>query len=125
MNEGTPEPRMPVMIVVEVSWADQSGALQRSRARMENKSLSGACIRLKPQIQVGTKLRVQWRWEEFTGVARYCRNDGREHVVGIQRDTDPRVMSGSQILTDVPARTGIRKMKRDFVAVGAGAQRLG
>lgn len=108
MSQGTPEPRMPVMIVVEVSWADQSGTLQRARARMENRSVSGACIRLRPQIQVGTNLRVHWRWEEFTGVARYCRNDGREHVVGIQRIREMSANSKKPVLVDVPARDGLR-----------------
>ncbi|HKN24006.1 MAG TPA: hypothetical protein VJX72_04095 [Candidatus Acidoferrum sp.] len=108
MSERTPEPRMPVMIVVEVSWADQSGTLQRSRARMGNRSVSGTCIRLKPQIQVGTNLRVQWRWAEFTGVARYCRNDGREHVVGIQRNAETSANSKKPVLVDVPVRHGAR-----------------
>jgi len=96
------------MIVVEVSWADQTGTLQRSHARMENRSVSGACIRLKPRIQVGTKLRVQWRWEEFTGVTKYCRNDGREYVVGIQRDLQKRPINNETVLTNVPSRDGMR-----------------
>ena len=104
MDQATPEPRIPVMIVVEVSWADRDGALQRALARMENRSVSGACIRLRPPIQVGTNLRVQWRWDEFTGVARYCRVDGRDHVVGIQRDMNKSVILKSPLLTSVPAQ---------------------
>jgi hypothetical protein len=104
MSEVTPEPRMPVMIVVDVSWADQSGTLQTARARMENRSVSGACIRLKPPIQVDTRLRVHWRWEEFTGVARYCRSDGREHVVGILRDKGKQAILEAPPLTDVSVR---------------------
>jgi hypothetical protein len=46
------------MILVEASW-DQSGTLRRERARMEKASNSGACIRVKKQIDVGAKLRVQ------------------------------------------------------------------
>jgi hypothetical protein len=30
---------------------------------------------------------VKLRWEEYLGVARYCRSDGGEYVLGIQRDT--------------------------------------
>lgn len=70
MRDATPEPRTAVMILVEASWEDQSGTLRRERARMENTSNSGACIRVKKPIDVGAKLRVQWRWEEFSGVAR-------------------------------------------------------
>jgi len=108
MSEATPEPRMPVMIVVDVSWADQNGALQTARARMENRSVSGACIRLKPPIQVDTRLQVHWRWEEFTGVARYCRSDGHDHVVGILRDKENRAILGAPLLTNVSARDDAR-----------------
>lgn len=86
MSEGTPEPRTPVMILVEATWEDQGGTVQSTRARMENRSAGGACIRLKNRIEVGTRLTIQWRWEEFAGTARYCRSDGREYLVGIQRD---------------------------------------
>jgi hypothetical protein len=47
MRDATPEPRTAVMILVEASWEDQSGTLRRERARMENTSNSGACIRVK------------------------------------------------------------------------------
>ena len=113
MSERTPEPRMPVMIVVEVSWADQTGALQRARARMENKSVSGACIRLKPRIQVDTRLRIQWRWDEFTGVAKYCRNDGREYVVGIQRDPEKSASLKGLVVANVPARNDLQSSEAD------------
>jgi hypothetical protein len=68
MRDAIREPRTAVMILVEAWWEDQSGILRRERARMENTSDSGECIRVKKQINVGTKLRVQWRWEEFSGV---------------------------------------------------------
>ncbi|HTZ32752.1 MAG TPA: hypothetical protein VMH31_09860 [Methylomirabilota bacterium] len=74
--------------MVEASWTDQSGTLHKCSATMENTSKSGARIRLRKPIQVGTKLRVQWRWEQFTGAARYCRGDGRDFVVGIQKDPE-------------------------------------
>jgi hypothetical protein len=86
MNQGTPEPRTPVMIMAEVSWEDQGGAVQNARARIENKSSGGACIRLNKKIAVGTKLRVEGQWERFSGEARYCRQDGRDYLVGIQKD---------------------------------------
>ncbi|HEY1468004.1 MAG TPA: hypothetical protein VGF61_03090 [Candidatus Acidoferrum sp.] len=86
MRDAIPEPRTAVMIVVEASWEDRNGAVLRERARMENTSNSGACIRVKKQIDVGARLRVQWRWEEFSGVARYCRKEGIDYLVGIQRD---------------------------------------
>jgi len=118
MNGVTPEPRTPVMIVVDVSWEGQSGTLQTARARMENRSISGACIRLKPRIQVGTKLRIHWRWEEFTGVARYCRSDGREHLVGVQRFAEARAILKQAVPTNVPAREDARNEETPISASG-------
>jgi hypothetical protein len=86
MGGVVPEPRKAVMISVEPSWADQSGTLQTIPARMENKSAGGACIRIKKQIVVGAKLSVKCRWDQFVGIAKYCRSDGQEYLVGIQRE---------------------------------------
>jgi hypothetical protein len=86
MGAATPEFRKPVMTLVEVSWQDPSGAWQTVPARMEDKSSGGACIRVKTPIPVGAKLRIQWRLENFSGTAKYCRGEGREYLVGIQRD---------------------------------------
>lgn len=84
MSAAVPEFRTPVMTLVEASWEDQTGSHTAS-ARMEDKSLGGACIRLKTPIAVGSKLRIQWRFEQFSGITKYCRKEGREYLVGIQR----------------------------------------
>jgi len=102
------EPRAAVMIVVEASWEDQSRALQSVRARMENKSAGGACIRVPTPIAVGSKLRIQWRWEQFSGIARYCLSDGMEYLVGIQRDTKKSAVLNRPVPTASPARNGVR-----------------
>ena len=81
-----PEPRSLVMTVVEVSWEDPEGTLQTVPARMEDRSASGACIRINARIVVGSKLQLQSHWEQFSGTAKYCRSEGTEFVVGIQRD---------------------------------------
>ncbi len=86
----TSETRKPVMTLVEVSWEDQQRILQRVSACMEDKSSGGACIRFKTPISVGSKLEIQWRHERFSGTARYCRAEGREYLVGIQRETTTR-----------------------------------
>jgi hypothetical protein len=80
-----PELRTPVMILVEVSWQEQGGVQQKSRACMEDKSAGGARIRVKTPIAAGSHLRIQWRFEQFAGIAKYCRREGREYVVGVQR----------------------------------------
>ncbi|MGA7399839.1 MAG: hypothetical protein WCC99_11330 [Candidatus Sulfotelmatobacter sp.] len=86
MSTAVRELRSVVMILVEASWEDESGVLQKIPARMEDRSASGACIRVKTPIAVGAKLTIQWRFDRFCGIAKYCRSDGREFLVGIQRD---------------------------------------
>jgi hypothetical protein len=85
MSTAMPELRTPVMIMVDALWQDQSGTLQKTRACMEDKSAGGACIRFKTPIMIGTTMRVQWRFEQFSGTVKYCRPDGREYLIGIQR----------------------------------------
>jgi hypothetical protein len=86
MNAALPELRSAVMIVVEASWEDAAGVVHTARARMEDKSASGACLRLRTPVETGLRLRVQWRFEQFSGVVKYCRSEGAEFVIGMQRD---------------------------------------
>ncbi len=85
MAAAMPELRTPVMILVDVSWQEQNGTLQKARACMEDKSASGACIRMKTPVAEGSKLSIQWRFERFAGIVKYCRRAGREYVVGIRK----------------------------------------
>ena len=80
------ELRSAVMIRVEASWLDQNGTWQVMPARMEDKSVSGACIRFKKPIAVGAKLKIQSPFEQFSGITKYCRSDGWDFLVGIRRD---------------------------------------
>lgn len=86
MSAAVREYRTAVMTWVEASWEDPSGTMRAASARMEDKSLSGACIRIKTPIGVGSKIRIQWRFEQFSGTAKYCRSEGNEYLVGVQRD---------------------------------------
>ncbi|MGA9542800.1 MAG: hypothetical protein WBQ85_04490, partial [Candidatus Sulfotelmatobacter sp.] len=99
-----PEFRMPVMTLVEASWEDPSGASRTAAARMEDRSTGGACIRIKTAIGVGSKVRIQWRFEQFSGTAKYCRSEGREYLVGIQRDTTENPIASPPVPADVPAQ---------------------
>ncbi|MGA8430844.1 MAG: hypothetical protein WB729_13555 [Candidatus Sulfotelmatobacter sp.] len=89
------ETRTLVMTIVEVSWDDASGTLRIVPGRLEDKSAGGACVWVKTPITVGSRLRIQWRFEQFSGIAKYCRSDGTEYRVGIQRD---------EIYTPIPTR---------------------
>jgi hypothetical protein len=84
-----PDVRTYVMIVVEASWIGDDGAKQTASARMEDKSNGGACIRISKPIPVGTKISIQWRFEQFAGVVKYCRSEGFDYLIGIQRDASP------------------------------------
>jgi hypothetical protein len=38
-------------------------------------------------IEVGSELQIKWHKEHFWGVTKYCRKDGVEYIVGVQRNT--------------------------------------
>jgi hypothetical protein len=101
------ELRTAVMILVEACWQDQSGKLQTVPARMEDKSDGGACIRLKAPIGVGSKLKVQWRWGQFSGITKYCRSEGWDYVVGIQRDATNSPVLNQPAPADFPAQKSV------------------
>ncbi len=106
MSAAMRELRSAVMILVEASWEDPSGTPQSVAARMEDKSASGACIRVKMPIQVGSKVRIQGRWDQFTGTAKYCRSEGREFLVGIQKDKS--LAPGRPAQGDTPPTDAVR-----------------
>ena len=85
-----------MMAVVEVSWEDQFGTRHTSSAKLEDTSPSGACLRVKVPVTIGSAMRVNSYRERFSGTARYCRTDRRDFVVGIQKDKNV-----SRFLTDV------------------------
>ena len=91
------EARKSVYVSVAVSCEGENGPLQDAPARMEDRSLSGACIRALTPVRVGSKVRIRSLREEFSGIARYCRRDGGEYVFGIQRITKEHVHASSDI----------------------------
>ena len=80
------EPRTAMMATVEVSWVDQTGTSHDVPATMEDKSASGACIRIKSQVTVGAILIVAGYREQFAGVAKYCRRERDAYLVGLLKD---------------------------------------
>jgi len=68
------------------------------RATMEDTSRSGARIRVNTAIGVGATVWVKRPWEEIAGVAKYCRRDGLDYVLGIQRIREWRARKASRIL---------------------------
>jgi hypothetical protein len=86
MDAQTIEPRSMMWALAEVSWADASGVANHARATIEDISASGACLRVKSPIQVGARLTVKWHREQFAAVARNCRSDGMDFLLGVRRD---------------------------------------
>jgi hypothetical protein len=101
MSGVKPEPRVALLARGEVSWEDQNGLTHDEPARIEDKSLSGLCIRVRIPIHVGSEVKVKWHWDVFSGITRYCRLDQGEYVIGIQRLTKDMKISG---LRTVPLR---------------------
>ena len=81
------------MAAAVVSWKDPAGTPRQESARIEDTSLSGACIRIKMPIGVGSELQIKWHKEHFWGVTKYCRKDGPEYLVGVQRNTSLSIVS--------------------------------
>jgi hypothetical protein len=109
MSGATPEARTAVMILVEASWQDQLGALRSEPARMENRSAHGACIRIKARVSVGAQVYIQSHREQFSGIAKYCRVDGKEFLVGIYKDAVNRPIPKKPAPASVPAREAARQ----------------
>ena len=74
------------MARAEITWEDQPGAWRGAQGRIEDTSRSGACIRVPVPISIGQRLKIKWHREEFLGIAKYCRRDGGDYVLGIQRE---------------------------------------
>jgi hypothetical protein len=87
MSGVKPEPRIALLARGEVSWEDQNGFKHDEPAKIEDRSLSGLCIRVSVPIHVGSEVKVKWHWDGFSGITRYCRLDQGEYIIGIQRFT--------------------------------------
>ncbi len=86
MSERGREPRQAIWAVAEVSWQDQGGAVCVAAGTLEDTSQSGACVRVKAPILVGSRVMVKWHREQFSAVAKNCRSDGREFLLGVRRE---------------------------------------
>jgi hypothetical protein len=67
-------------------WEDKTGTPRITPGKLEDKSRGGASMRIKEPISVGSKLILQWGIEQISGTVTYCRRDGKEYVLGVQRD---------------------------------------
>ncbi len=70
----------------EVSWDDTAGQPCRATATIEDTSRSGACLRLHSPVRIGSRLTVKWHREQFSAIAKNCRPDGPQFLLGVRRD---------------------------------------
>ena len=80
------EPRRTVWAVAEILWQEADGTSSRAPATPEDTSISGACLRVKRQFPIGSRVTIKWHREQFSAIARNCRRDGREFLVGVRRE---------------------------------------
>ena len=102
MSATRTEPRTAMMAVVEVSWEDQFGTRHTSSAKLEDTSPSGACLRVKVPVTIGSAMKVNSYRERFSGTARYCRTDRRDFVVGIQKDKNVNRFLSDAVAQNLP-----------------------
>jgi hypothetical protein len=101
----TIEPRRVMWAVAEVSWNDPNGRPLRSRATIVDLSTSGACIRLKDPIRIGCRLTIRWHREQFSAIARNCRSDGMDFLLGVRRDPSANILAAPASVLSNPAVT--------------------
>lgn len=74
--------------VAEITGEDDTGTSFRVPAVLEDTSSSGACIRLKRPLAVGSRIMIKWHHEQFPAIARNCRTDGGDFLLGVRRETE-------------------------------------
>jgi len=82
------EPRKVIWAVAEITWEDDSGMSFRVPGVLEDTSRSGACVRLKRPLAVGSRITIKWHREQFPAIARNCRKDGGDFLLGVWREAE-------------------------------------
>jgi hypothetical protein len=88
------EPRKVMWAMAEITWENDSGTSFRVPAILEDTSTSGACIRIKRPVAIGSRLNIKWHREEFPAIARNCRRDGGDFLLGVLREAE--ILSATQ-----------------------------
>ena len=104
------EPRMTLWAAAEISWEDSAGTPFRAPATLEDISVSEACIRVKSPVSVGSKVTIKWKRVQFSAIARNCRSDGREFLLGVRRD--PKLLQTGSLPRELP-RAAVAKSGRE------------
>jgi hypothetical protein len=84
MNDRRFDVRVPVADTVLLSWTDQTGEKQDVAADMADISRSGASVRTKHPVKVGTALSLGYQDQELPGKVRSCVSGPTGYVLGIE-----------------------------------------
>jgi len=95
--------------VAEIIWEDDSGTSFRVPAVLEDTSRSGACVRLKRPLAVGSRITIKWHREQFPAIARNCRTDGGDFLLGVRREAE--IVSATKSASH-PAAPGTKAERR-------------
>jgi hypothetical protein len=74
--------------VVEASWANRDGTIQRANALLENISQSGASLQFEVAVPLGVSLRIVCQKREYIGEVRYCSYQEIGYFVGVQFEAE-------------------------------------
>ena len=95
--------------VAEIIWGDDSGMSFRVPAVLEETSRSGACVRLKRPLAVGSRITIKCHREQFPAIARNCRTDGGDFLLGVRREAE--IVSATKSASH-PAAPGTKAERR-------------
>jgi hypothetical protein len=84
MNDRRFDLRMPVADTALLSWTDRTGQEQNGPADLANISPSGASVRTRRPMKVGTRLSLGYQDQEFAGKVTHCTSGGSGYLVGIE-----------------------------------------
>lgn len=110
------EPRIVMWAVAEIAWEDDSGTSFRVPAILEDTSKSGACVRIKRSLPVGSKITVKWHREQFSAITRNCRVDGGDFLLGVRREGETASESKSPAALDGKQNQPANILRSTFAA---------
>lgn len=76
--------RFKTDLTAHVTLAGLSGATLKGR--LADLSVHGLSLILSMELPVGSRVKVEWGNATFEGESIYCRNQGKEYLVGLKVD---------------------------------------
>ena len=70
MSAGGIEPRKNLWAAAEICWIDPNGTACVAPATLQDTSPSGACVRVKTPITIGSRVSIKWHREQFDAVTK-------------------------------------------------------